>query len=91
MRVILESATPIEKLVIPQAALIADQEGTYVFAVDGGKAAVRRIKVGEETGTGVTVESGLSEGDLVIVEGLQSLRPGTSVRAIPMPTVTGGG
>jgi membrane fusion protein (multidrug efflux system) len=91
VRVILESATPMEKLVIPQAALIADQQGTYVFVVVDGKAAVRRIKVGEESGTGVTVESGLSAGDLVIVEGLQSLRPGTSVRATPLPAVTGGG
>jgi membrane fusion protein (multidrug efflux system) len=91
VRVILESATPMEKLVIPQAALIADQQGTYVFVVDDGKAAVRRIKAGEESGTGVTVEAGLSAGDLVIVEGLQSLRPGTSVRAIPIPAATGGG
>ena len=91
VRVILESGTPVEKLVIPQAALIADQEGTYVFVVDDGKAVVRRVKVGEESGTGVVVESGLSAGDLVIVEGLQSLRPGTPVRATPMPAITTGG
>jgi membrane fusion protein, multidrug efflux system len=91
VRVFLESGTPMEKLVIPQAALIADQQGNYVFVVDDGKAAVRRIKVGEESGTGVTIDSGLSAGDLVIVEGLQSLRPGTPVRATPMPAVTTGG
>jgi membrane fusion protein, multidrug efflux system len=91
VRVLLESGTPVEKLVIPQASLIADQEGTYVFVVADGKAAVRRIKVGEESGTGVTVDSGLIAGDLVIVEGLQNLRPGTPVRATPMPAVTTGG
>jgi membrane fusion protein, multidrug efflux system len=91
VRVLLESGTPVEKLVIPQASLIADQEGTYVFVVADGKAVVRRIKVGEESGTGVTVDSGLTAGDLVIVEGLQSLRPGTPVRATPMPAVTTGG
>jgi membrane fusion protein, multidrug efflux system len=47
--------------------------------------------VGEESGTGVTIESGLSVGDLVIVEGLQNLRPGTPVRATPMPAITTGG
>jgi membrane fusion protein, multidrug efflux system len=87
VRVILESGTPVEKVVIPQAALIADQEGTYVFVVDDGKAAVRRIKVGDESGTGIVVESGLSAGDLVIVEGLQSIRPGVAVRATPMPAL----
>jgi membrane fusion protein, multidrug efflux system len=91
VRVLLESGTPTEKLVIPQAALIADQQGSYVFVVDDGKAAVRRIKVGEESGSGVTIESGLSVGDLVIVEGLQNLRPGTPVRATPMPAITTGG
>jgi membrane fusion protein, multidrug efflux system len=91
VRVMLESGTPMEKLVIPQAALIADQQGSYVFVVDDGKAVVRRIKVGEEAGTGVVIDSGLSAGDLVIVEGLQSLRPGAPVRATPMPAVTTGG
>jgi membrane fusion protein (multidrug efflux system) len=91
VRVMLESGTPMEKLVIPQASLIADQQGSYVFVVDDGKAAVRRIKVGEESGTGVVIESGLSAGDLVIVEGLQNLRPGTPVRATPMPAITTGG
>jgi membrane fusion protein, multidrug efflux system len=87
VRVLLESGTPEEKVVIPQAALIADQEGVYVFAVVDGKAAVKRIKVGDESGTGVVVESGLSAGDLVIVEGLQSIRPGVAVRATPMPAL----
>ena len=91
VRVMLESGTPMEKLVIPQAALIADQQGSYVFVVDDGKATVRRIKAGDESGTGVVIESGLSAGDLVIVEGLQSLRPGTPVLATPMPPVTTGG
>jgi membrane fusion protein, multidrug efflux system len=91
VRVILESGTPTERLVIPQAALIADQQGVYVFVVDDGKATVRRIKPGDESGTGIVVESGLSAGDLVIVEGLQSLRPGTPVRAAPMPAVAPGG
>jgi membrane fusion protein (multidrug efflux system) len=85
VRVILETGTPVEKMVIPQAALIADQEGVYVFVVDDGKAADRRVKPGGESGPNVVVESGLSAGDLVIVEGLQSLRPGTPVRVSAAP------
>jgi membrane fusion protein (multidrug efflux system) len=87
VRVILESGTPVEKLVIPQAALIADQEGVYVFVVDDGKAAVRRVRPGGESGPNVTLESGLSAADLVIVDGLQSLRPGTPVRVTTAPAV----
>jgi membrane fusion protein, multidrug efflux system len=85
VRVMLESGAPIEKVVIPQAALIADQEGTYVFVVEGDKAAVKRLKLGGESGADVVVDAGLSGGELVIVEGLQALRPGVSVRAAPLP------
>jgi len=80
-----ESGTPAEKVVIPQAALIADQEGVYVFVVENGKAAVRRVKPGGESGTNVVIDSGLSGGEQVIVEGLQSVRPGAAVRASPLP------
>ena len=73
---------------IPQAALIADQEGVYVFIVEDGKAAMRRIKVGADHGADVIVEQGLAAGDLVIVEGLQGVRAGLPVRATPLPAST---
>jgi membrane fusion protein (multidrug efflux system) len=85
VQVILESGTPEEKILIPQAALIADQEGLYVFVVDGGKAAIRRVKTGGENGADIIVDKGLSGGELVIVEGLQSVRAGAEVRANPLP------
>jgi len=83
--VILETEQPQEKVMVPQAALIADQEGTYVFVVEDGKAAVRRIKPGGEIGPDVIVNDGLKGGEQVIVEGLQSIRPGQPVQAAPMP------
>jgi len=89
MTVVVETREPEKKIVIPQAALIADQGGIYVFVVEDGKAAIRRIKVGRAHGTGIIVESGLAGGELVVVEGLQSVRPGAAVRANPVPPVTG--
>ena len=83
--VVLETEQPQEKVMVPQAALIADQEGTYVFVVEDGKAAIRRIKPGGEIGPDVIVNDGLKGGEQVIVEGLQSIRPGQPVRAAPMP------
>ena len=84
VRVGLESDKPEDKVVIPQSALIADQEGVYVFVVDDGKAAIRRVKPAGESGTGVVIDQGLSGGELVILEGLQSLRAGMPVRASPV-------
>jgi membrane fusion protein (multidrug efflux system) len=82
--VTLEAGTPQEQVVVPQAALIADQEGIYVFIVDGGKAAVRRIKTGGVVGANVVVTGGLKGGEQVIVQGLQSVRPGQPVQASPL-------
>jgi membrane fusion protein (multidrug efflux system) len=87
MRVVLESAKPEEKVLVPEAALIADQQGVYVFLAEGGKAAIRRIKTGGDHGPDVVVDTGLSGGEQVIVDGLQSIRPGTPVLAAPMPPV----
>ncbi len=87
LTVVVELGTPEKKIVIPQSALLADQGGVYVFVVEDGKAAIRRIKTAGASGTGVVVESGLTGGELVIVEGLQSVRPGIAVRATPSPPV----
>jgi len=84
VRVFAEAGTPTEKVVVPQAALIADQEGLYVFVVEDGKAAVKRVKVSGETGADAIVEQGLAGGELVIVQGLQGVRPDGPVRATPV-------
>jgi membrane fusion protein (multidrug efflux system) len=89
VRVFLEVGSPEEKVVIPQAALLADQQGVYVFVVEDGKAVVKRVKPGTESGTGVVINEGLSGGEQVVVQGVQGLRPGIAVRASPMPTLSG--
>jgi len=90
MRVLLEAGAPDERVMVPQAALIADQAGTYVFIVEDGKAAARRVKVQEAQGPNTILESGLKGGEQVIVDGLQRIRPGAPVQPAPMPPITGG-
>lgn len=86
VQVVLESGTPTEKILIPQAALITDQQGIYVFVVEGGKAVVKRVKTGGITGGQIIVEDGVAAGDQVIVQGLQAIRPGVAVKASPVQT-----
>ncbi|NIX77324.1 efflux RND transporter periplasmic adaptor subunit [Microvirga terricola] len=90
VRVLIGTDKPETKIVIPQASLIADQSGVYVFIVEEGKAVMRRVKIGGESGTGAIVDEGLSGGEQVIVEGLQSVRPGAQVRATPVPSTLSG-
>jgi len=86
-----EIGTAQEKVVVPQAALIADQGGVYVFVVEDGKAVTRRVKTGGASGTGVIIDDGLKGGELVIVDKLQAVRPGAPVVANPVqPAVSGG-
>jgi membrane fusion protein, multidrug efflux system len=87
VRVTLESGNPQELVVVPQSALIADQEGVYVFVVEDGKAVVKRIKPGVESGTDTVVQEGLSGNEQVIVEGLLGVRPGAPVKASPVTTL----
>jgi len=87
----IELGTPEEKVVVPQAALIADQGGVYVFVVEDGKAVTRRVKTGGPSGTGIVIDDGLKGGELVIVDKLQAVRPGAPVTANPVqPAVSGG-
>lgn len=88
VRVELKSGKPEERIVIPQAALIADQAGVYVFVVEDGKAVVRRVKPGGNVGSNIIVE-GIKAGEPVIVDGFEALRPGAPVRATPVVGLKG--
>jgi membrane fusion protein (multidrug efflux system) len=72
--------------VVPQAAIQQDVQGQYVFIVDNeNRAQIRRIKTGLRTETGSAVESGLQQGETIIVDGVQKVRPGTVVTPSPAP------
>ena len=85
VRVSVEADKPVDKVLVPQTALVVDQQGTYVFLVVDGKAAVQRVKLGGESGPYAIVDSGLEGGEQVVVQGMENLRSGTSVMASPAP------
>lgn len=89
VKVSVQGAKSEEKILVPQSALIADQQGVYVFVVEDGKAAVRRLKISGESGPNAIVESGLSGGEQVIVEGMEALRPNAAVIASPAAKTPG--
>ena len=78
------------RLVVPQAALQIDQSGYYVLVVDDQhKVDQRRIQTGPNQDTDVVVTAGLREGENVIVDGIQKVRPGQVVQETPLPTAGG--
>src|SRR5437660_3650042 len=78
------------RLVVPQAALQIDQSGEYVLVVDGEhKVEQRRVQTGPKQDAEVVVTSGLREGENVIVDGIQKVRPGQLVQETALPTAGG--
>jgi len=78
------------RLVVPQTALQIDQSGEYVLVVDGEhKVEQRRVQTGPKQDAEVVVTSGLREGENVIVDGIQKVRPGQLVQETALPTAGG--
>ncbi len=83
--VFVEGAAPVQAIVVPRVAVLQDQGGSYVFVVDADNKAQRRnIRLGRSTPQDAVVEQGLAEGDRVIAEGIQRVRPGQPVNAAPV-------
>jgi membrane fusion protein (multidrug efflux system) len=89
--VLIEGVEPITVLAIPRAAVLSDQQGDFVYVVDARDKALRRpIQLGQSTPSTAIITNGLTEGELVISEGLQRVRPGEIVLPGPAsspPTV----
>ncbi len=84
--VLISGQEPEDRLVVPQAAIQQDQQGRFVLSVDADNLVqVRRVTMGTRDGSDWVVEGGLDEGELIIVEGMQRVRPGAEVT----PTGTG--
>jgi membrane fusion protein, multidrug efflux system len=79
------------RLVVPQAALQVDQSGYYVLVVnDQNKVEQRRVQTGPQRGTDVVVTSGVKEGEQVMVDGIQKVRPGQVVQATVLQAASDG-
>ncbi len=80
----LVSAKPENQLVVPQAAVQENQTGPFVLVVDkDDKVVLRPIKTGQRNGADIAVLEGLTEGEKVIVAGIQKVRPGMKVNPVP--------
>lgn len=80
-----DQATEPNAFLIPQNAVQRDFDGTaYVMVVGAdGKAARRNVTAARTQGPSSVVTSGLRNGDKVIVQGLNGLKQGTSIKAVP--------
>jgi len=80
---IFETGAPRAAVFIPQQAVQFDQTGYFVLVVDKeNKVQIRRIGMGQGGAGDIEITSGLSEGERVITEGIQKVRPNQVVQAV---------
>ncbi len=76
-RIVVKRGEPELRMLIAQSSVLEDMQGRYVYTVGPDNLVVRKnVELGQRQGIYWVVESGLEEGDQVIVNGIQKVRPG---------------
>jgi membrane fusion protein (multidrug efflux system) len=85
VRAIVQEGEVDQAILVPQQAVARDPKGNPIaLVVDGeGKVGQRMLTLDRAIGDRWLVASGLSPGERVIVEGIQKVRPGTTVKVVP--------
>ncbi len=84
VRVILTAAASEGVLAVPQEAVQRDIQGAFVLVVGEGETVEqRRVEVSRTSEGFSVIAAGLQEGELVITEGVNKVRPGMVVDAAP--------
>jgi membrane fusion protein, multidrug efflux system len=82
VRTRISTGTATDAILVPQVAVSRDAKGAASVLVVGpdGKAQTRSVTAGQTLGASWVITDGLKPGDKVIVEGLQSVRPGGEIK-----------
>ena len=80
VRIRMGEPRPDKRILVSEKAIGTDQDKKFVFVVDAdNKVAYRPVERGGSAGGERIVASGLADGDKVVVNGLQRVRPGSLV------------
>lgn len=78
--VLLRSKAPNENVILPRDAVLSDQVGNYVLAVNSKNVVVRQnVRLAKTTPATAAIESGITPGDRIIVDGIEKVHPGVTV------------
>jgi membrane fusion protein (multidrug efflux system) len=72
-----------DSILVPERSVAELQGKTFVWVIGSdNKATQRAVKVGGSVGSDVLVQEGIKPGDRIVVEGLQKVREGATVKAM---------
>lgn len=84
VRARVEQAVNDAAITVPQQAVTQTPGGSAVMVVgEDNKVTSRLVKTGSSNNNNWVIESGLKSGERVIVEGLQKVQPGATVKPVP--------
>lgn len=85
VRAVLEEGVNEKGIVVPQQGVTHDARGnaTALILNSESKVELRTLELGEAIGDRWIVKSGLKEGDQLIVDGLQKVKPGANAQIAP--------
>lgn len=84
VRAVVNEGVNDQAILVPQQAVSRDPKGNpFALVVDGEKVEQRSIVTDRAMGDSWLVSAGVSAGERVIMEGLQRVRAGATVKAIP--------
>jgi len=66
-------------LMIPEQSLVPKQGRQFVFIIEDGKAVEKEVQLGARAPGKAEISQGITAGDIVVTEGTQKLRNGSSV------------
>jgi multidrug efflux system membrane fusion protein len=66
-------------LVVPEVAVQHGQNGDYLFVIEGGKVAMRNVKVARMQDQQAIIAEGVKDGEQIAVDGILALKDGTAV------------
>jgi membrane fusion protein (multidrug efflux system) len=91
VRAVVEEGVKDQALLVPQQGVSRDPKGNPIALVVGKdeKVELRALELDRAMGDRWLVNKGLAPGDRVVVEGSQRIRPGASVRAVPLAEAVG--
>lgn len=85
--VTVEIGQPQHLPVVPAAAILQDKDGPYVLVLDQeNRVQIRRVQTSQQTAGAVAVSTGLTEGEVIVVDGLQRVHPGQIVAPQQAPS-----
>jgi membrane fusion protein (multidrug efflux system) len=84
VRAVVQEGIAEQAILVPQQAVSRDPKGNPIALIvdDAGKVQQRMLTLDRAMGDKWLVSSGLAPGDRLIVEGLQKVRPGASVKEV---------